>query len=385
MDMLHREDLKTLIEQNGGPCVSMFLPMQRAGKETRQNPIRMKNMLREAEEQLRAQGMNDTAVQGMLAPAQTLLDDSEYWLHQSDGLALFCSPENFSSYRLPVDFDERLRISDHFYIKPLLPLVSANEPFYLLALSKHSVRLFQGNLYALDELDLPPEVPTHIEQVTGYDEPEEQLQFRTNVPAGRGGEQAAIFHGQGEDKDRQQTYLLRYFTEIDRGLQQLLRDEQAPMVLAGVDYLLPLYRERNSYPHLLEKGIVGNPEPLKTGELHAQAWQIVVPHLKQAQQKVLDRYQQLIATEQTTSDLRTIIPAARYGRIDTLFIAPDMEEWGTFDPTNDTLEIHAEATTGDQDLLDFAAVHTLMHSGTVYAVERDMIPKDGPVAALLRY
>jgi hypothetical protein len=30
-------------------------------------------------------------------------------------------------------------------------------------------------------------------------------------------------------------------------------------VLAGVEYLLPIYREANTYPHLLAEGIHGNP------------------------------------------------------------------------------------------------------------------------------
>lgn len=36
------------------------------------------------------------------------------------------------------------------------------------------------------------------------------------------------------------------------------------------------------------------------------------------------------------------------------------------------------------DLLDFAAVHTFLNGGTVYAVNPPEMPDDGPVAALFR-
>lgn len=33
-----------------------------------------------------------------------------------------------------------------------------------------------------------------------------------------------------------------------------------PLVLAGVEYLLPIYRRANTYPYLLDGGVTGNPE-----------------------------------------------------------------------------------------------------------------------------
>ena len=49
----------------------------------------------------------------------------------------------------------------------------------------------------------------------------------------------------------------------------------APLVLAGVDYLFPIYREANTYPHLLDKGITGSPEELTIKDLHRQSLSLV--------------------------------------------------------------------------------------------------------------
>jgi hypothetical protein len=68
-----------------------------------------------------------------------------------------------------------------------------------------------------------------------------------------------------------------------------------------------------------------------------------------------------------------------------LFVAVGLQRWGTFEPETNTVHVHEEAEPGDEDLLDFAAVQTLLNSGTVYAVELEKVPDEAPLAAVLRY
>jgi hypothetical protein len=52
---------------------------------------------------------------------------------------------------------------------------------------------------------------------------------------------------------------------------------------------------------------------------------------------------------------------------------------------SNSIDLHDEQQTGDEDILDAAAVHTLLNSGTVYVLEPDEVPTDNPAAAILRY
>ena len=54
------------------------------------------------------------------------------------------------------------------------------------------------------------------------------------------GKQAAVFHGQGGHNETHKDDLLQYFRLVDASLETVLRESQAPLLLAGVDYLLPL-------------------------------------------------------------------------------------------------------------------------------------------------
>jgi hypothetical protein len=47
--------------------------------------------------------------------------------------------------------------------------------------------------------------------------------------------------------------------------------------------------------------------------------------------------------------------------------------------------VHEEAEPGDEDLLDFTAIQTLLNSGMVYAVEPQKVPDEALLAAAFRY
>jgi hypothetical protein len=85
------------------------------------------------------------------------------------------------------------------------------------------------------------------------------------------------------------------------------------LLLAGVEYLHPIYHQANSYNHLLDKGITGNPDDLNAQSLHQQAWKVVGPHFKQSRLNAVETYQRLAKTAQASKDIRKIIPAAFYG------------------------------------------------------------------------
>jgi hypothetical protein len=386
--ILSQSELKTLIEKRDGPCVSIFMPAHRAGAETQQDPIRLKNLLAETGERLMIGGLRSPEAQELLEPAEKLLHNAFFWQRQSDGLAMFLSPEVFRTYRLPFDFEELVVVTDRFHIKPLLPLLSGDGRFYVLALSQNEVRLLQGTRYSVSEVGLE-NVPESLTEALRYNDPEKRLQFHTGTrtPGGKG-ERPAIFHGHGvASTDDPKDYILRYFQQVDEGLRDLLGGEEAPLVLAGVDYLLPIYKEANSYPHLVDEGIEGNPEEISVEELHEHAWGIVHPLFLSAQKEAAARYRQLAGagSEQASSDLKEVVPAAYHGRVEVLFVAVGLQQWGTFDAATNVVQLHQEAEPGDEDLLDFAAVHTLLNGGTVYAVEPEKVPDDTLLAAGLRY
>jgi Bacterial archaeo-eukaryotic release factor family 3 len=387
MNLLSKNDLGTLLETRPGWHVSLFMPMTQRGAATQQNPIRCKNLLRQAEEQLLAHGLRPQEAQGILEPVQQLLPNRDFWQRQNHGLALLMAPQIFRSYRVPLPLDELVVVSQRFHIKPLLPLLSGDGHFFVLALSQKAVRLLQATRFSINEIELSG-VPQGVAEALKYDDVEKKgHHYPGSQGRSAGGISPLAGHGVGvEDATHEPNdAILRYFHQVDTGLKTFLRDEHAPLVLAGVEYLLPIYRRANTYPYMLDEGVTGNPDGLRPEALQEQAWTIVQPHFQQAQEGAAAQYRDLMGTGRASSEITTIVTAAYDGRVDTLFVPTGVQQWGAFHDESRTVELHQEAVAGDDDLLDVAAMYTLMRRGTVYVVAPEQMPEHTLAAAILRY
>jgi hypothetical protein len=218
MSLLSIEELTALVEQAEGLCVSIYMPTVKAGAETQQNPIRFKNLIREAEAQLQDQEIKRTDAVDFLKPAHQL-DQHDFWQHQDEGLAIFIAENLLRYYQVPLSFEEVVVVSDRFYLKPLLPLLSGDGQFYVLALSQNDIRLIEATRHSVREVELE-NVPKNLDEALQYDRPDEEIQYR--ISTSKGGtnnsfQQAGSFHGVGSpDVDRVQEDILQFFHQVDR-------------------------------------------------------------------------------------------------------------------------------------------------------------------------
>ncbi len=284
MNIFTKKELKNLMEINKGSCISIYMPTHRAGRETEQDPIRFKNLVNDAAKLVQGTGLTGSEVEKMLDPAHKLLQDSDFWRHQSDGLALFLAPGVSHHYRLPFKFEESVVVDNSFHVKPLMPLLASDSLFYILALSQNEVRIFQGTRYGALEV-FPEDLPESVAAIL-YGDFEKQKHYHSGTSRGTG-KRPAIHHGQGGANEDSKENTLRFFQKINTGLHDLMKDETAPLVVASVEYLLPLYRKANTYPYLMDEGISGNPEELSAEQLHEKAWTIVQPCFQKSQREAI--------------------------------------------------------------------------------------------------
>ncbi len=381
MDSLTRSNLIDLIDVEDEWCVSLYMPTVRAGAEVQQNTIRFRNLLRQAEEHLAELQVRVPDAERLLAPAAAMLDDADLWRQQNDGLAVFAAPDHFSYYRLPISFEERALAKRRFHVKPLLPLFSGDGRFLVLALSRDQVRLLEGTRDSVAEIELPG-VPTSMAEALHYDQPERQVRARAAGSAG-----VAVFYGHGGPEMTAKLDLLRYFQIVDRGLRDLIADKHVPLVLAGVDYLLPIYREANTYPHLVAQGVTGNPDTLSAKELHQRAWAVVMPFFAKAQSEQVALYYEMDGRDdpRASHTLKDIVQAAHEGRIATLFAPRGVQKWGVYRAHSHKVHVHPSEQPGDHDLIDLAAAQTVASGGAVYVVDPAQMPGGDLVAAIFRY
>jgi hypothetical protein len=387
-DTLDAAELRSLLAGPAEHRVSMYMPVYPPGPDGLQNPIRLKNLLRRAEEMLVDKGMRAAEARELLQQPHSLVPDKAFWRRSQGGLGLLVSRDVFRCYQLRSPVDESAWVSNRFRIRPLLPLMDGDNRFWLLAISGNQVRLFRGDQESLEPVEVA-DLPKNIEETLNLDVSKtgDQVHSANSLKLGK---QSAVFHGQGGEPDAHKADLRAYCQAIDAAVHDALNAAPAPLLLACVEYVFPIYREANRYPHLLERPLTGNADYLVPHELHAQAWPLVEPHLHKGRREAAGRYQKLLAAGKVAAGkasphIAEIIPAAFEGRVDTLFLANDAKQWGTVESESKTVTVHAELQPGDEDLLDLAAVETLAHSGAVYCVPANEVPDSGAAAALFRY
>jgi hypothetical protein len=360
----------------------MFVPTHAAGRDGRQDVLRLKNLLGRAERELVDQGMRSPQAKILLAPVRSLLDDPVFWERRGSGLAVFVRDGLFEKFRVPLSLKEAVVVNRRFQVKPLLPLLGANDRFFILAFSQNRVRLLEGRQYDIRAVDVAG-LPKNMHEALNYDTNEPTAQVHSTT-RGEPGKQTAVFHVQGSERDVSKEDLAHYFREIDAALRQPLRDQRVPLFLAGVQYLLPIYREVSSYAHIAEEELPGNPDRLGEQELHDKVWPLMKKFVDGARAQAGDKYRQMAGTGKTSDDIRRIVVATHQGRVESLFVDRQAHQWGSYVPSTGEVHVHEQAQAGDDDLLDFAAVQTLLHRGSVFAVSAEEVPSP-PVAAVFRY
>ena len=224
------------------------------------------------------------------------------------------------------------------------------------------------------------------DEVLRHDMTEKQVQMHTAGPAkGVGVRYAAKFHGHGATERNEKGRILVFFRQIDVGIHGRLSRHGGPLVLVGVDYLHSIYREANTYPELIDVGIPGSPESLSSDRLQDLTAEVLRPHFEAQELRAAEHCKDRFGTGLCISDLKEVLPAARTGRVDTLFVALDRWQWGAYDAASDKVELHESLRPDSEDLLDRATAHTLLRRGSVFVVPAERVPGGDSAAALLRY
>lgn len=378
-----KETFTSLAAQRSDICLSIYLPTHSSGKEVneQQDLILFKNMLQKSQKLLEEKNTDAALIQRMLQPGYELLRDDQFWLNQQEGLACFISENSFRYLQLPMSVKELIYCNNSFMLTPLLPMVSSNEQFYLLAFSKHDAKLFLADKFGMQEIPVEG-MPNGMDDVIHFEEKGDQQLFRTGSS---GGGQGANYHGMNSNPDHK-TDIANYLEEVDRTLwKEVLSDKHIPLMMAAVDYLQPIFRKISRYQHIADEALTGNFEHEKPVNIYKQAKEKMQPYFEKRQQVALERYYNTSASALTSSIPDDVIPATYYGQVDCLFVEKGAHLWGTFDLNENRVIIHEKEEPKDECLLNNAIAQTILHNGDVFILEKEKMPAESNIAASLRY
>lgn len=268
------QDLEQLATFHEPLCLSLYAPF--IEPNTTENPVRIevKNMLREAEAALLAKGASEKEVKKTLRPIRDYMEQNEQWPRRHKSLVFFSHPKIFRHFHVPDSVAPYLvKVADGFEVTPLRRALERNEEYYVLTLGHKNVRLYEGDRYHLEPVSLD-DFPSDMKKALRIDEYPRAIETHRVMPANRG-KGSEAYHEQYDVSQTDKTMLGEFFRLIDRRLRPFLLERQKPLVIAGVDYLLPIYKKANTYPGLVKGTITGNQEHANKQSLQEKAWGVI--------------------------------------------------------------------------------------------------------------
>lgn len=369
------EELKALLSAIG-PCASIYFPVSRENLNPGDDERRWKQLLRRVEAEMARHGDSPREFLDPLRSWDAMAEDRN---GKGKTLVVFRSPDVLYRMWLRPEIGERISVGPQFFVRPLLPLMT-DPVFYVLALSRNDVRLLRCTLDSSEQVALAG-AHTSFEAYMNSAKPDHTLENRTSAGPSSGTSKGITGGTSTEAEDRGE-YLAHYFRQIDRALNNTLRESCEPVVLVGVEYELSLYRSITTYSRLVSEGVHGAPNSLKGGEMHARAIEALRQHRAKILDQVLAEYNHLVGGGRATNRLKEIVAAAHDGRVVKLIVSDSLEQAGAMDES--THEV-VGGNGGEYDLLNDAAVETILHAGQVLVAPNKKMPNGSPLAAIFRY
>lgn len=385
--MFTRSDLTMLMDAKPSPGVSLYLPTHVRGVETRQDPIRLKNLIAEARQSLASAGLKSAEADAILDPAVALVEDYGFWQHQDSGLALFLDGGQAHTYKVPLAFEPKVAVGSAFHLTPLLPLLDPDGAFHVLTITAQSVRLFEASRFSMVEDDTA-DLPRSVDEVIGQPDYENPLQAS---PVGRphtGAINITKSQVSGESpEDWRKANTVEFVRRVAVALERHLATHRLPVVLIADAEIQGHFRKLADLGSLLAGVVETNPEALDVSSLHAAAYDVVRPIFDESRKHAVERLSALLGSRDSraTLDAGDIVKAAHLGRIDTLMLAEGAELWGRFDEATGEVSMGDLAAADGQDLLDDVAARVLRHGGAVSILAIEEMPEGAPAAAVLRF
>lgn len=355
---LSRELFDDLASRRGEPLISVLLPAHVKGAEIAQDRIRLKNGISTADRLLEEAGWRTRDRERHLEQARDLLDDREFWEHQSQGLGVFVEEDSkVRAVALSEPVPEPVQVGEVFLLRHALQSLETITRD-VLVLTMAAVRLYRADRYEINPVEA--DLPGSFEDVNWFVDREKQ---RQQHPDAAGSKRARHGH---EPSDRRGEDLNRFLRAVAEALP---RDQDTdPLIVLGTDNLVSRFRRIHEKVVSPEQPGITEVDDLR--QIHEKAASVIDAERRAVEQARLEAASEALGAGTAVTDLEAGLHGAVMGRFARVVLSRSTSaRWGRFDET--TLEMTETDAQGygDVDLLDRLAVLALSTGAEVVTIE----------------
>ncbi len=388
LSMLTQSNFQQLADQQSEASITIYLPTHRAGQPTYngQDRIVYKDLLKQLRHRLETLGTySRQQINERLDALDRLDEDSTFWRHQSDTLAIYYGDGEPQVYNLPIQISSpQFYVESYFVLTPAAEMLHTDGRYYLFCLAMGANAFYEATRHTITSIFIADHVPANMdESLEGYVNTD-GLQWHGGGTSGSAG---TIFHGQGSNEDRLDVEKTIYYLDVANGLDLLLAGQHEPLMLVCAAQHLSDLRETINYPHVLDEALTADPANFTMAELHTETWAIIKSHFDRSAETLTQTLDDAIGSQRFAAGAQSILPAAMRGQVASLFITKGAEPvWGHYIDQHDMVEYHSDRQPNSQDLLEATLRQVLATGGEVVVRGADEMQAsvDG-LAATLRY
>lgn len=359
-----RADLKTLQSFHGYPALSLLIPTHRTSPENRQDPIRVKNLVREATDRLQRE-FSAREVGPMLERLHRLVEGIDY-RYALDGLAIFVARDFAQVHLLPFPVVGRVVVDATFATRDLVRALNRSPRYRVLVLSEKTTRLYTGTAATLVEYNGSPFPMTEGE--------------KGRTEAGHGNR--TIEKSSYRDERHK-----HFFKQVDQALAAVLQKEPMPVIVTGGARPLAIYQDVAKQNGRFIGTLTGAYERTSLPDLGRLVWPLVESYLASRREEALREVDVAVKAKKCGVGIQRAWIAAHSGRGSLLVVEDGYYYPAKVDPTGQKLSPAANATSPGvvDDAVDEIIEQVLIKGGRVVFVPDGTLEKYKRIVVAMRF
>jgi len=359
--VLARSELKSFQAHRDYPSVSILAPTHRTAPANKQDPIKVKNLVRKAIDRLHGE-FPKREVAPVVKTLQDLVRNVD-WEHTLDGLALFAGKEQSAAVSLPFRVRPRAVIDETFATRDLVYAFNRAPPYRVLVLG-HTARLYDAWTTVLDEYRVKPFPMAHRGPGGA-----------SKLPGGKGINRSAV-------RDEAQR---TFFRSVDDAVAAFQKANPLPLLVVGVERNLAFYQEVTRQSGPIVGMLAGNHEQTAPSALGKLVWPVFEAGATLRRTEALVQLDQAVSAQRHASGIDQVWRAAVGGQCRTLLVEKAFTYPADLSPEGDRLLPYTgQGARALDDAVDEVIERVMNTGGEVFFYALEDLDVHERIAAVLR-
>jgi len=361
---MNRHDVRLMQAIHEYPSVSIILPTYRTAPENLKDPIRVKNLVKEAEDRL-LQEFTWREVDSLTTRLHDLVEHLDYQ-YMTEGLAIYVNKDFARAFSLPFKPAEQVVVGETFATRNLVLALNRTQRYWVLSLGDKPTRLLEGVRDSLVEIT-----------EGGFPMTNEGPGAATKLPGGQGINTSAY----RDEMNRQ------FYSAVDAAFKEFMVDDELPLVVAGVDRTVTFFQEVSSHTSAIIGTLRGNYDKTSVYELAELVWPLVKANRAVQVDEVLAELDAAISAQKYATSITEVWHMAQEGRGSTLIVETGFHYPARVDETGLFLTPADDATAPGviDDAVDDVIETVMSKGGKVVFVDDGVLEQYQHIAMILRY